>query len=144
MIDEGEHLLETALARRRPGPYQVWAAIAACHSTAAVAADTDWRQIAALYHELLRYEPTPVVEANRAVAVAMAEGPTAGLVILDALAGNSQLASWPSLHMARADLHRRSGDTGSSIAAYRQALELEPPPAERAFIHRRIADMSRR
>ncbi|HEY5423219.1 MAG TPA: DUF6596 domain-containing protein, partial [Ilumatobacteraceae bacterium] len=143
MIDEGERLLEAALARRRPGPYQVWAAIAACHSTAAIATDTDWRQIAALYHDLLRYEPTPVVEANRAVAVAMAEGPTAGLVILDALAGNPQLASWPSLHMARADLHRRNGDTESSIAAYRQALQLEPPPVERAFIHRRIAEMTK-
>ena len=91
MIAEGEAVLETALRHGRPGPYQLHAAIAACHSTAPGAGQTDWRQIALLYGELIRYEPTPVVEANRAVAVAMAEGPAAGLVILDALAPHPQL-----------------------------------------------------
>ncbi len=83
MISEGEQLLEHALRAGRPGPYQLHAAIAACHSTAPDPADTDWRQIALLYRELLRYEPTPVVEANRAIAVAMTAGPAAGLAILD-------------------------------------------------------------
>ena len=101
MIAAGDAILEAALRQGRPGPYQLHAAIAACHSTAADADQTDWRQIALLYGELIRYEPTPVVEANRAVAVAMAEGPAAGLVILDALAHNPQLQRWPQLHIAR-------------------------------------------
>ena len=96
MIAEGEAILEAALRQGRPGPYQLQAAIAACHSTAASAGRTDWRQIALLYAELIRYEPTPVVEANRAVALAMAEGPAAGLVILDALARHPQLQPGPS------------------------------------------------
>jgi RNA polymerase sigma-70 factor (ECF subfamily) len=90
-IAEGEAILERALASRQPGPYQLHAAIAACHSTARSASATDWRQISLLYSELLRYEPTPVVEANRAVAVAMAEGPAAGLVILDAVGHHPKL-----------------------------------------------------
>ena len=139
-IDEGERLLAVALGARQPGPYQIWAAIAACHSTAATAADTDWRQIAALYHELLRYEPTAVVEANRAIAVAMAEGPTAGLVILEALQANPNLDQWAPLHLARADLYRRLGNNAAAHDAYHQALQLEPPPAERAFIQRRLAE----
>lgn len=138
MIQEGDRLLQTALRRGKPGPYQLWAAIAACHSTSRSAQETDWRQIAALYSELLRYEPTPVVEANRAVAVAMAEGPTAGLVILDVVGLHPQLQRWPQLHVARADLLRRLGDTPGATAAYQTALELEPPAAERAFIHARL------
>lgn len=138
-IAEGDRLLRAALARGEPGPYQLWAAIAACHSTAATAAATDWRQIALLYAQLLRYEPTPVVEANRAIAVAMAEGPAAGLVILDAIAGDPKLTRWPQIHLARADLLRRLGRRAEAAAAYRQALALEPAPAERAFIHRRLA-----
>jgi RNA polymerase sigma-70 factor, ECF subfamily len=141
MITEGDRLLRAALAQGRPGPYQLWAAIAACHSTAARAQDTDWRQIAALYGELIRYEPTPVVEANRAIAVAMAEGPSAGLVILDTIAGHPQLRRWPQLHLARADLLRRLGRTGEAQDAYHTALELEPPPAERAFIQARLGSL---
>jgi RNA polymerase sigma-70 factor (ECF subfamily) len=142
MLAEGEHLLEQALFIGRPGPYQVQAAIAACHSTAATAADTDWREIAALYSELLRYEPSPVHEANRAVAVAMAEGPSAGLVILDAVLHHPQLARWPTLHVARADLLHRLGRDDDAIAAYRAALQLDPASAERAFIHRRLAQLT--
>jgi RNA polymerase sigma-70 factor (ECF subfamily) len=138
LIREGESLLVSALLLGRPGPYQLWAAIAACHSTAAAAADTDWRQISVLYTELLRYEPTPVVEANRAIAVAMAEGPAAGLTILDVLIGNPQLESWPPVHVARADLLARLGRGSESVAAYQRALELEPPEAERQHIQRRI------
>src|SRR5499427_8167311 len=106
MIGEGEALVEQALRRNRPGPYQIQAAIAASHSGAASAADTDWREIALLYGELIRYEPTPMVEANRAVAVAMSEGPAAGLVILDTVGVDARLARWPQLHIARAELLR--------------------------------------
>ena len=143
LIAEGEQLLLAALAAGRAGPYQLWAAIAACHCTAPAARDTDWRQIAALYGELIRYEPTAVTEANRAIAVAMAEGPAAGLVILDTLSAHPQLSRWPPLHMARADLLRRLDRRIEAAAAYRTALELEPAPAERAFIQLRLSSLAR-
>jgi RNA polymerase sigma-70 factor, ECF subfamily len=142
MIAEGEVLVERALRAGRPGPYQLYAAIAACHSMAPSAAETDWREIAALYGELIRYEPTPVVEANRAVAVAMAEGPAAGLVILDAVGNHPQLARWPQLHIARADLLRRLGRRDEAVQAYRTALQLEPAAPERAFIQRRLGQLA--
>jgi RNA polymerase sigma-70 factor (ECF subfamily) len=138
LIAEGAELVEAALAAGQPGPYQLWAAIAACHSTAPAAQDTDWRQIAALYGELIRYEPTAVVEANRAIAVAMAEGPAAGLVILDTLSAHPQLSRWPQLHLARADLLRRLDRRAEAVAAYRTALELEPSSGVRAFIASRL------
>ena len=141
MIAEGEAVLEAALRRGRPGPYQLHAAIAACHSTADSAEATDWRQIALLYGELIRYEPTPVVEANRAVAVAMAGGPAAGLVILDALAHHPQLKRWAQLHIARAELLRRLGRDGEAVQAYRSALDLEPASASRSFITRRVREL---
>jgi RNA polymerase sigma-70 factor (ECF subfamily) len=140
MIGEGEALVEQALRRNRPGPYQIMAAIAACHSGAATAADTDWREIALLYGELIRYEPTPMVEANRAVAVAMSEGPAAGLVILDTVSGDARLARWPQLHIARAELLRRLGRRTEAVAAYEAAIALEPPAPERAYLARRIRD----
>ena len=143
MIAEGEAILEAALRQGRPGRYQLYAAIAACHSTAPSAGDTDWRQIALLYGELIRHEPTPVVEANRAVAVAMAEGPAAGLVILDALAHHPQLQRWAQLYIARAELLRRLGRDGEAADAYRSALELEPAEVSRSFIGRRLREMSR-
>lgn len=138
MITEGEALLEHALRAGRPGPYQLHAAIAACHSTARHAVDTDWRQIALLYGQLLRYEPTPVIEANRAIAVAMADGPAAGLVILDTLSQHPQISRWPQLHIARADLLRRLGRNTHARDAYRAALQLNPSVPEQAFIRRRI------
>jgi RNA polymerase sigma-70 factor (ECF subfamily) len=138
MIDEGDALLEQALRAGRPGTYQLHAAIAACHSTTPRAADTDWRQIALLYAELIRYEPSPVVEANRAVALAMAAGPAAGLAILDALAHHPQVGRWPQLHIARADLLRRLQHGAEAKDAYRAALRLDPSPAERTFIVRRL------
>jgi RNA polymerase sigma-70 factor (ECF subfamily) len=144
MIAEGEALLERALRAGRPGPYQLHAAIAACHSCAASAADTDWREIAALYGELIRYERTPVVEANRAVAVAMAEGPAAGLVILDALAALPQMGRWPQFHIARAELLRRVGRFAEATDAYRCALRLEPAAPEQDFIGQRIREMGAR
>jgi RNA polymerase sigma-70 factor, ECF subfamily len=144
LIAEGDALLAEALRRGLPGPYQLHAAIAACHSTAPSAAETDWRQIAALYGELLRYEPSPVIEANRAVAVAMAEGPAAGLVILDTVAAHPQLQRWPQLHIARAELLRRLERRTEAADAYRLALQLEPPAPERAFVHRRLAEVAAR
>jgi RNA polymerase sigma-70 factor (ECF subfamily) len=140
-ITEGEALLEQALRAGRPGPYQLHAAIAACHSCAPAAADTDWREIAALYGELIRYEPTPVVEANRAVAVAMAEGPEAGLVILDAVGAHPQMDRWPQFHIARAELLRRVGRFAEATDAYRAALRLEPAVPEQDFIGQRIREL---
>jgi RNA polymerase sigma-70 factor (ECF subfamily) len=142
LIAEGESLVTDALRQGRPGPYQLHAAIAACHSTAPSAAATDWRQIAALYSELLRHEPSPVIEANRAVAVAMAEGPTAGLVVLDTVAAHPQLQRWPQLHVARAELLRRLDRRSEAAEVYRLALQLEPPAPERAFIARRLAEVT--
>jgi RNA polymerase sigma-70 factor (ECF subfamily) len=142
MICEGEALVEQALRRNRPGPYQIQAAIAACHSGAASAADTDWREIALLYGELIRYEPTPMVEANRAVAVAMSEGPAAGLVILDTVGADTSLARWPQLHIARAELLRRLGRRADAIAAYQTAIALEPPAPERAYLARRMRELT--
>jgi RNA polymerase sigma-70 factor, ECF subfamily len=142
MIAEGEAALDRALRRGGPGAYQLHAAIAACHSTAVSAEATDWRQIALLYGELIRYEPTPVVEANRAVAVAMSEGPAAGLVILDALAHHPQLRRWAQLHIARAELLRRLGRDQEAAVAYRAALDLEPASAARSFVARRIRDIT--
>jgi len=137
-ITEGAILVERALHLGRPGAYQIQAAIAALHSTASNAAATDWREIVGLYDELLRYEPTPIIEANRAVAVAMVEGPAAGLVILDAMAADPRLARWPPLHIGRADLLSRLGRNTEAMEAYEAALALESPAVERAFIARRI------
>jgi len=140
MIDEGEALVEQALRLGRPGPYQIQAAIAACHSGAVTAAGTDWREIALLYGELIRYEPSPMVAANRAVAVAMSEGPAAGLVILDTVSGDTRLARWPQLHIARAELLRQLGRRAEAEAAYEAALALEPPAPERAYLASRMRE----
>jgi len=134
LIGEGEALLTRALAARRPGPYQLHAAIAACHSCLD---ETDWPQIAALYGELARYEPGPVTEANRAVAVAMGGQPAAGLAILDPL--GTRLARWPQFHIARAELLRRLGRRAEAGEAYRAALGLALPRQERSFIEGRLA-----
>ena len=138
-IGEGERLVESALRAGRPGPYQLHSAIAACHSTASSAQDTDWPQIAALYRELARYEPTPVVLANLAVAVAMAESPAAGLEILDRLAEEGRLDRWPQLHIARAELLRRLGRDAEATAAYDRALAAGLPPAEHDYVTARMA-----
>ena len=141
-IAEGAALLTQALRDRRPGPYQLQAAIAACHSCARSAAGTDWTEIAALYGALLRYEPTPVVAANRAAAVAMAEGPAAGLALLDEAAADRQLARWPQLHIARAELLGRLGRRADAARAYQAALDLAPAAPERDFIGRRIRELA--
>ena len=141
LIVAGEALLTRALAAGRPGPYQLHAAIAACHSAPVLtgSAETDWAQIAALYGELARYEPTAVTEANRAVAVAMAGQPAAGLALLEPLA--PRLARWPQFHIARAELRRRLDRPGEAADAYRAALRLALPRPERAFIERRLAEL---
>jgi RNA polymerase sigma-70 factor (ECF subfamily) len=130
-IGEGKRLLERALALRGPGPYQLQAAIAALHTEP----ETDWGQIALLYGRLRELAPSPVVDLNAAVAVAMAEGPAAGLALIDGIAG---LDRYHLLHAARADLLRRLGRTDESASAYERALALAPGPVERAFLERRL------
>jgi RNA polymerase sigma-70 factor (ECF subfamily) len=138
MISEGQVLVEQALRMRRPGPYQLRAAIAACHGEAAAAEDTDWRQIVALYDELLRFEPTAVVAANRAAAIAMVDGPAAGLAILAELGSHPAVARWPQWHVATAELSRRAGNADAALAAYTEALRLGLADAQRAFVEQQI------
>jgi RNA polymerase sigma-70 factor, ECF subfamily len=143
-IREGTALLDAALAERRPGPYQVQAAIAALHGGAARAEETDWRQIAGLYGALLRYLPTPVVELNAAVAVAMAEGPEEGLAWMDRLSTREELAGYHLLPAARADLLRRAGRVEEARLAYASALALVRNPAERVYLERRLKALGER
>jgi RNA polymerase sigma-70 factor (ECF subfamily) len=138
LIQEGVDVLDQALASRRSGPYQVQAAIAACHATAPDAASTDWPQIAALYAELARQAPSPVVELNRAVAVAMADGIAAGLALVDELAGSGRLDGYHLLPATRADLLRRDGRVDEARLAYEQALRLAPTEAERRYLSGRL------
>jgi RNA polymerase sigma-70 factor (ECF subfamily) len=139
-IDEGTAVLETALRRGRPGPFQLQAAIAACHATAADAADTDWAQIAALYGELVRIVPSAVVRLNQAVAVAMADGPAAGLAIVESLEASGGPAGYHLLPATRADLLRRLGRLDEAAGAYREALALAATEAERRYLARRLAE----
>ena len=143
-IAEGRALVEGALAERRPGPYQVQAAIAALHDEAATPAHTDWQQIAALYRSLQLMTPSPVVELNLAAAVAMADGPAVGLAMMDGIAASGELETYPYLHAARADLLRRLGRWTEADAAYRRARELTANEPERAFLERRIAEVASR
>jgi RNA polymerase sigma-70 factor (ECF subfamily) len=138
-IDEGVAVLDRALRRERPGPYQVQAAIAACHATAPDGAATDWAEIAVLYGELARLVPSPVVELNRAVAVAMAEGPESGLALVDALDATGELAGYHLLPATRADLLRRLGRFDEAADAYRAALALTRTTPERTYLERRLA-----
>ncbi|MDN3351481.1 RNA polymerase sigma factor [Actinomadura sp. DC4] len=143
-IEEGVALLDGALRRGAPGPYQVQAAIAACHSTARTAAETDWPQIAALYGRLVRLVPSPVVELNRAVAVGMADGPAAGLGLVESLESSGALAGYHLLPATRADLLRRAGRPAEAAAAYRSALDLTTTDTERRYLDRRLAEVQRR
>jgi RNA polymerase sigma-70 factor (ECF subfamily) len=136
-IAEGDAILLRALRRERPGPYQIQAAIAACHATAPTAAATDWHEIAVLYGELTRMTDSPVVELNRAVAVAMDDGPDVGLPLVDAVA--DRLDTYPYLHATRADLLRRLDRRADAAVAYRRALELTVSDAERRYLERRLA-----
>jgi len=140
MIDEGLAVLDATLAARRPGPYQLQAAVAALHARAPRPEDTDWPQIAALYGRLTDLTPSPVVELNRAVAVAMADGPDRGLAFVEVLAGD--LDGYHLFHSARADLLRRLDRRVEAAQAYGRALELATNPSERAFLERRLAEMT--
>ena len=133
--------LDEAVALGRPGPYQLQAAIAACHALAPDAASTDWVQIAALYGRLGALMPSPVVELNRAVAVAMADGPAVGLRLVDALSADPVLTGYHLVPATRADLLRRLGRTAEAVTAYRQALSLASNGADRRFLERRLAEM---
>jgi RNA polymerase sigma-70 factor, ECF subfamily len=141
-ISEGVALLEAALRRQRAGSYQLQAAIAACHADAAVAAETDWAQIALLYGELRKILPSAIVELNRAVAVAMAEGPAAGLVLVDQLEADGELAGYYLLYATRADLLRRLDRGVEAAASYRQALDLAATEPERRYLSKRLAEVS--
>jgi RNA polymerase sigma-70 factor (ECF subfamily) len=140
-IADGTALLERALRRGRAGPYQLQAAIAAVHAEAPGADETDWPQIAALYARLAALTGSPVVELNRAVAVAMVDGPEAGLALIDAGLLETRLRDYHLLHSTRADLLRRLGRLPEAIAADRRAAALAANPVERAFLERRIANL---
>ncbi len=143
-IAEGQQVLEVAARAGAVGPYQLQAAIAACHATAARAADTDWRAIARLYGQLARLTPSPVVELNRAVAVGMADGPAAGLAVVDALDASGALAGYHLLPATRADLLRRLGRNDEAADAYRSALALAGTGAEQRYLARRLSEVSAR
>jgi RNA polymerase sigma-70 factor (ECF subfamily) len=140
-IAEGKVLLERALSLRRFGPYTLQAAIAAVHARAPDAAATDWAQIVELYRLLAQAEPSPVVELNRAVAVAMRDGPLAGLELIDAILARGELADYHLAHSARADLCRRLGRTAEARASYERALALTRLEPERRFLERRLQEL---
>ena len=141
MKSEGLEVLEAALRRRTPGQYQTQAAIAAVHAEAADADDTDWDQIVGLYDVLLDMRPGPVVALNRAVAVAMRDGPEAGLVEADEVFAGGRFEDYPYLHATRGDLLSRLGRAEEAATAFVRALELSVNPAERRFLERRLAEL---
>jgi RNA polymerase sigma-70 factor (ECF subfamily) len=141
-IAEGSALVERALSSRRFGPYTVQAAIAGVHADAPDSAATDWREIVGLYDVLLQMVPSPVVELNRAVAVAMRNGPGAGLDLIDAILARGELSDYHLAHSARADFCRRLGRTAEARDAYRRALGLTQQEPERRFLERRLAALT--
>jgi RNA polymerase sigma-70 factor (ECF subfamily) len=141
MIAEGQALVECAIRSRRFGPYTLQAAISAVHAEAPAAEATDWPQIVGLYDVLMRADPSPVGELNRAAAVAMRDGPAAGLALIEALLSRGELADYHLAHSARADLLRRLGRTAEAREAYRRALALARQEPERRFIERRIVEL---
>jgi RNA polymerase sigma-70 factor (ECF subfamily) len=138
LIDEGLALVERALSSRRFGPYSLQAAIAAVHAEAATAGATDWTQIVGLYDVLVRADPSPVVELNRAAAIAMRDGPAAGLALIDAILARGELADYQFAHSARGELLRRLGRTEEARAAYERALALTHQETERRFLKHRL------
>lgn len=140
-ILEGTSLVDRALASHRVGPYTLQAAIAAVHAVAHNAAATDWRRIVGLYDLLMQVAPSPVVELNRAVAVAMRDGPEAGLVLIEAILERADLTEYHLAHAARADLCRRLGRTADARASYERALALATQAPERRFLQRRLAEL---
>ena len=142
LITEGTVLVERALSSRRFGPYALQAAIAAVHAEALRAADTDWPQIVELYNLLVRIDPSPVIQLNRAAAVAMRDGPAAGLELIDALLATGDLDDYHHAHSARADLCRRLGRTADAKASYERALKLARQEPERRFLARRLRELT--
>jgi RNA polymerase sigma-70 factor (ECF subfamily) len=142
LIAEGSRLVERSLRSRRFGPYTIQAAIAAVHSEAEAASETDWPQIVGLYDVLLRVEPSPVVELNRAVAVAMRDGPEAGLALIEQILSRGDLADYHLIHSAEAELCRRAGHLDESKLAYGRAIELAKLEPERRFLERRLAELN--
>ncbi len=140
-ITEGLSLIQQALASRRFGPYTIQAAIAAVHARAATADGTDWNQIVALYDILIQADPSPIIELNRAVAVAMRDGPEAGLVIIEAILARGDLNDYHFIHSAHADLCRRLGKTAEARASYERALLLTQQKSEREFLERRLREL---
>ncbi len=140
-IKEGVGLIERALASRRFGPYTLQAAIAAVHGEAPSTCETDWAQIVALYDLLLRADPSPIIALNRAVAVAMRDGPAKGLQLVDELLESGELASYHLAHAARADLCRRLSNSSEARASYEQALALTKQQPERRFLEKRLAEL---
>jgi RNA polymerase sigma-70 factor (ECF subfamily) len=140
-IAEGVALVKKALGSRRFGPYTLQAAIAAVHAEAESTATTDWRQIVALYNQLVRIQPSAVVHLNRAVAIAMCDGPEAGLVHIDALLEQGELAKYYLAHSARADMCRRLGRTAEARSSYEKALALTRQEPERQFLQERIRQL---
>jgi len=140
-IAEGVALVEKALKSRRFGAYTLQAAIAAIHAEAESVAATDWRQIVALYDRLVRILPSPVVQLNRAVAIAMCDGPEAGLAHIDAVLEHGELANYYLAHSARADMYRRLGRTAEARASYEKALALTQQEPERQFLQERIRQL---
>ena len=140
-IAEGIRLVERALSSRRPGPYTIQAAIAAVHAEAPSATATDWGEIVGLYDVLARADSSPIIELNRAVAVAMRDGPAAGLVLIDAILGRGDLVNYRLAHAARAELCRRLGRTADARESYERALALARQEPERRFLERRLAEL---
>ncbi len=140
-IAEGASLVERALSSRQIGPYTLQAAIAAVHAQASNSAATDWAQIVGLYDVLFQSEPSPVVELNRAAAVAMRDGPLAGLTLIDAILARGDLSNYHLAHAARADLCRRLGRTADARASYERALALTQQEPERGFLTRRLGEV---
>jgi RNA polymerase sigma-70 factor, ECF subfamily len=140
-IEEGVRLVERALSMRRSGPYQLQAAIAAVHAEAHTAADTDWAQIAALYTELERINPSSIIALNRAVAIAMGEGPEKGMVLIDKLGESGALDQYHLYHAARADLLRRMKRRDEALAAYEKAIALTSNKVEADYMRRRVAEL---
>jgi RNA polymerase sigma-70 factor (ECF subfamily) len=141
-IDEGRALVTRAMALSRIGAYTLQAAIAAIHADARGPAATDWAQIVAIYDVLAQAEPSPVIELNRAVAIAMRDGPAAGLELIDAILLRGELADYHLAHSARADLCRRLQKTSEARESYRRALELARQEPERRFLERRLAELA--
>jgi RNA polymerase sigma-70 factor (ECF subfamily) len=141
LIGEGAALVERAIGSRRFGPYTLQAAIAAVHGEAVSASATDWAQIVGLYDVLMRAAPSPVVELNRAVAVAMRDGPIAGLALVDGILARGELDDYHLAHSARADLCRRVGRAAEARVSYQRALELSTQPTVRRFLERRISEL---